>query len=133
MIGFNRRFDPGFGALKSAVQSGEIGSPELLSITSFDPAPPPISYVKVSGGIFRDMTIHDFDICQWLMGGLPETVTAKGSSIVDPDIGAEGDFDTAVITMTAKSSARHAKSTCGLKSVPIDCMCQSGLIISVST
>ena len=87
-------------ALKAAFDAGEIGKGELLAVTSFDPAPPPLTYVKVSGGIFRDMTIHDFDICQWLMGGLPETVTAKGSSIVDPEIGAEGDFDTAVITLT---------------------------------
>lgn len=100
MVGFNRRFDRSFSALKAAFDAGDIGKGELLAVTSFDPAPPPLTYVKVSGGIFRDMTIHDFDICQWLMGGLPKTVTAKGSSIVDPEIGAEGDFDTAVITLT---------------------------------
>ncbi|WP_170448747.1 inositol 2-dehydrogenase [Ruegeria arenilitoris] len=102
MIGFNRRFDPGFGALKSAVQSGEIGSPELLSITSFDPAPPPISYVKVSGGLFRDMTIHDFDLANFIMGDLPVTVSAVGTSTVDPAIAEAGDVDTAVVTMTYK-------------------------------
>jgi myo-inositol 2-dehydrogenase/D-chiro-inositol 1-dehydrogenase len=68
-------------------------------VTSFDPAPPPVSYVKVSGGLFRDMMIHDFDMACWLMGGLPETVTAVGSSIVDPEIGAAGDVDTAVVTL----------------------------------
>ena len=100
MIGFNRRFDTSFGAMKRALDAGEIGAAELLSITSFDPAPPPISYIEVSGGLFRDMMIHDFDIAQWLMGGPPETVTAKGSSLVDPEIGAAGDVDTAVVTLT---------------------------------
>jgi myo-inositol 2-dehydrogenase/D-chiro-inositol 1-dehydrogenase len=100
MIGFNRRFDPNFTTLKAAFDAGEIGQGELLSITSFDPAPPPVSYVKVSGGLFRDMTIHDFDMAQWIMGGLPVTVTAKGSCIVEAEIGEAGDVDTAVITMT---------------------------------
>ncbi|PZM10622.1 inositol 2-dehydrogenase [Rhizobium tubonense] len=99
MIGFNRRFDPNFAALKAAVDRGEIGKTELLSVTSFDPAPPPVSYVKVSGGLFRDMMIHDFDMVCWLMGGLPEAVAAVGSSIVDPEIGAAGDVDTAVVTL----------------------------------
>ena len=102
MIGFNRRFDPGFAALKAAVQAGEIGAPELLSITSFDPAPPPISYVKVSGGLFRDMTIHDFDLANFIMEELPVTVSAVGTSTVDPAIAEAGDVDTAVITMTYK-------------------------------
>jgi myo-inositol 2-dehydrogenase / D-chiro-inositol 1-dehydrogenase len=99
MIGFNRRFDPNFAALKAAADRGEIGKSELLSVTSFDPAPPPVSYVRVSGGLFRDMMIHDFDMACWIMGGLPETVTAVGSSIVDPEIGAVGDVDTAVVTL----------------------------------
>lgn len=99
MIGFNRRFDPNFAALKAAVDRGEIGQPELLSVMSFDPAPPPVAYIKVSGGLFRDMMIHDFDMACWLMGGLPEKVTAVGSSIVDPAIGAAGDVDTAVVTL----------------------------------
>lgn len=99
MIGFNRRFDPNFAALKAAADRGEIGRSELLSVTSFDPAPPPISYVKVSGGLFRDMMIHDFDMACWIMGGLPEKVTAVGSAIVDPEIGAVGDVDTAVVTL----------------------------------
>jgi myo-inositol 2-dehydrogenase/D-chiro-inositol 1-dehydrogenase len=99
MIGFNRRFDPNFAALKAAADGGEIGKSELLSITSFDPAPPPISYVKVSGGLFRDMMIHDFDLACWIMGASPDQVTAVGTSIVDPQIGAAGDVDTAVVTL----------------------------------
>lgn len=100
MIGFNRRFDPNFSALKAALDKGEIGKPELLSITSFDPAPPPVAYIKVSGGLFRDMMIHDFDMANFLMVGAPATVSAVGSSIVDPAIGAAGDVDTAVVTLT---------------------------------
>ena len=99
MIGFNRRFDPNFAALKAAFDAGEIGKGELLAITSFDPAPPPVSYVKVSGGLFRDMMIHDFDMACWIMGGAPDRVTATGSSVVDPEIGAAGDVDTAVVTL----------------------------------
>lgn len=99
MIGFNRRFDPNFAALKAAFDKGEIGKGELLSITSFDPAPPPVSYVKVSGGLFRDMMIHDFDMACWIFGGAPAKVTATAAALVDPDIGAAGDVDTAIVTM----------------------------------
>ena len=100
MIGFNRRFDPNFGALKAALDAGEIGKPELLSITSFDPAPPPVAYIKVSGGLFRDMMIHDFDMANFIMGEAPVLVMAAASSIVDPAIGEAGDVDTAVVTLT---------------------------------
>jgi myo-inositol 2-dehydrogenase/D-chiro-inositol 1-dehydrogenase len=100
MIGFNRRFDPNFAGLKAALDAGEVGKAELLSITSFDPAPPPVAYIKVSGGIFRDMMIHDFDMANFLMGAAPVAVSATGSSIVDPAIGAAGDVDTAVVTLT---------------------------------
>ena len=100
MIGFNRRFDPNFAALKASLQKGQIGKAELLAVTSFDPAPPPVSYIKVSGGLFRDMMIHDFDMANFLMGEAPVTVRAVGSSIVDPEIGAAGDVDTAVVTLT---------------------------------
>ena len=100
MIGFNRRFDPNFAALKAALDKGEIGKAELLSITSFDPAPPPVAYIKVSGGLFRDMMIHDFDMANFLMGAAPATVSAVGTSIVDPAIGQAGDVDTAVVTLT---------------------------------
>jgi myo-inositol 2-dehydrogenase / D-chiro-inositol 1-dehydrogenase len=99
MIGFNRRFDPNFATLKAAIDQGEIGRSELLSITSFDPAPPPVSYIKVSGGLFRDMMIHDFDMACWIMGSTPDKVTAVGSSIVNPEIGEAGDVDTAVVTL----------------------------------
>lgn len=99
MIGFNRRFDPNFAALKRAFDGGDIGKGELLSVTSFDPSPPPVSYINVSGGLFRDMAIHDFDMACWIFGGAPASVTAIGSSIVDPAIGAAGDVDTAVITL----------------------------------
>ena len=99
MIGFNRRFDTNFGALKQALTAGEIGKAELLSITSFDPAPPPVAYIKVSGGIFRDMMIHDFDMANFVMGSAPVSITATASSIVDPEIGAAGDFDTAIVTL----------------------------------
>ncbi|MEM5500849.1 inositol 2-dehydrogenase [Ahrensia kielensis] len=100
MIGFNRRFDPNFAAVRKAFATGEIGKAELLSVTSFDPAPPPVSYIKVSGGLFRDMMIHDFDMANFLMGKRPITIRAVGSSIVDPEIGKAGDVDTAVVTMT---------------------------------
>lgn len=100
MIGFNRRFDPNFGAMKAALDAGEIGKAELLSITSFDPAPPPIAYVKASGGLFRDMMIHDFDMANFMMGEAPVSVIATASCIVDPEIGAAGDVDTAVVTLT---------------------------------
>ena len=100
MIGFNRRFDPNFSAVKAALQAGEIGKAELLSVTSFDPAPPPVSYVKVSGGLFRDMMIHDFDMTNFIMGDAPVTVHATGSCMVDPEIGAAGDIDTAAVILT---------------------------------
>ena len=99
MIGFNRRFDPNCASLKAQFDAGAIGKGELLSITSFDPAPPPVAYVKVSGGLFRDMAIHDFDMACWLYGATPTAVTAVGTSIVDPAIGAAGDVDTAIITL----------------------------------
>ena len=99
MIGFNRRFDPNFSALKSALDHGEIGKGELLAVTSYDPAPPPVSYIKVSGGIYRDMMIHDFDMCSFLFG-MPRSVMAHGSCLVDPEIGAAGDVDTAAVVLT---------------------------------
>ncbi|MBV2361592.1 inositol 2-dehydrogenase [Thalassococcus sp. CAU 1522] len=99
MIGFNRRFDPNFALLRTSLEAGEIGVPELLSITSFDPAPPPLGYVRASGGMFRDMMIHDFDMANFLMGAAPVSVMAVGASLVDPQIGAAGDVDTAVVTL----------------------------------
>lgn len=99
MIGFNRRFDPNFGALKASLDAGDIGKAELLTITSYDPAPPPVAYIKVSGGLFRDMMIHDFDMANFIMGAAPISISAIGTSIVDPEIGAAGDVDTAVATL----------------------------------
>lgn len=95
-IGFNRRFDANFQRIRRAVEAGEIGEPHILHIISRDPAPPPIEYVKVSGGLFLDMAIHDFDMARFLIGSEIETVHAIGAARVDPDIGAAGDVDTAV-------------------------------------
>jgi myo-inositol 2-dehydrogenase/D-chiro-inositol 1-dehydrogenase len=99
MIGFNRRFDPNFRRVHEMVAAGDIGEPHLLRITSRDPAPPPIAYVQVSGGIFLDMTIHDFDMARYLIGSEVEQVYAAGGVRVDPAIGAAGDVDTAVVTL----------------------------------
>jgi myo-inositol 2-dehydrogenase/D-chiro-inositol 1-dehydrogenase len=99
MIGFNRRFDPSFRRVREIVAAGEVGVPHLLRITSRDPAPPPIEYVRVSGGIFLDMTIHDFDMARFLMGREVESLYAAGGVLVDPDIGQAGDVDTAVVTL----------------------------------
>ncbi len=104
MIGFNRRFDPSFRAVREKVLAGEIGTLEQLIITSRDPSPPPIAYVKVSGGIFRDMTIHDFDLARYMAGDI-ESVYATGGCLVDPEIGAAGDIDVAMVVLRAKSGA----------------------------
>jgi len=104
-VGFNRRFDPGFAAARQAVIEGKVGRPEMVRITSRDPAPPPISYVKVSGGIFMDMTIHDFDMARFLLGEDVVEVSAAGAVLVDPAIGEAGDIDTAIITLRYASGA----------------------------
>lgn len=102
MVGFNRRFDPHFKALRAAIDAGRIGDVEMVTITSRDPGAPPISYIERSGGIFRDMTIHDFDVARWLLGEEVETVQAAASVLVDPEIGKAGDFDSInVILRTA--------------------------------
>ncbi|MEO0542728.1 MAG: inositol 2-dehydrogenase [Pseudomonadota bacterium] len=103
MVGFNRRFDPHFASVKKAITDGKIGDVELVQITSRDPAPPPIDYIKVSGGIFRDMMIHDFDMARFLLGEEPVMVSASGSVLVDPAIGEAGDVDTATATLTTAS------------------------------
>jgi myo-inositol 2-dehydrogenase/D-chiro-inositol 1-dehydrogenase len=95
LLAFNRRFDPNFHALKARLDSGAIGTLESLQITSNDPGPPPPSYVAVSGGLFKDMAIHDFDMARWLLGEEPVQVYAVGSCLVDPEIGKLGDIDTA--------------------------------------
>ena len=99
MVGFNRRFDPSFSALKRRLDAGEIGNLEILTIISKDPAPPPPSYVALSGGIFRDMMIHDLDMARFLLAEEPTEVRATASALVDPAIGAAGDFDSAVVTL----------------------------------
>ncbi len=104
-IGFNRRFDPNFKKVREMVAGGKVGEPHILRITSRDPAPPPIEYVKVSGGIFFDMTIHDFDMSRYLMGSDVEEIYAAGGVLVDPQIGAAGDIDTAVVTLRFKNGA----------------------------
>jgi myo-inositol 2-dehydrogenase/D-chiro-inositol 1-dehydrogenase len=95
LLGFNRRFDPNFQALKARLDDGAIGTLETLQITSNDPGPPPVAYVKQSGGLFKDMAIHDFDMARWLLGEEPAEVFAWGSCLVDPAIASAGDIDTA--------------------------------------
>lgn len=102
-IGFNRRFDANFARVRQAVVSGEIGAPSLMHIISRDPAPPPISYVRSSGGIFVDMTIHDFDMARFAIGDEVEEIYANGAVHVDPEIGKAGDLDTALIVLRFRS------------------------------
>ena len=104
MIGFNRRFDPSFRAVRERVAAGEVGTLEQVVITSRDPGPPPIAYVKGSGGLFRDMTIHDFDMARYLAGDIVEA-QAFGANLVDPEIEAVGDFDAAMVILRAASGA----------------------------
>lgn len=104
-IGFNRRFDPSFRKVQEMVAAGKIGQPHVLRITSRDPAPPPISYIKTSGGLFLDMTIHDFDMARYLLGSEVEEVYVAAAVLVDPAIGAAGDVDTAVITLRFANGA----------------------------
>ena len=105
MVGFNRRFDPSFATLKRRLAAGEIGRLEMLTIISRDPAPPPASHIATSGGLFRDMMIHDLDLARFLMGEDVVTVYAAGSCLFDREIGDAGDVDTAMVTLTAASGA----------------------------
>ena len=98
-VGFNRRFDANFRRVRHAIETGEIGEPALMHIVSRDPAPPPVSYVKVSGGMFLDMTIHDFDMARFLIGAEVEEVYTQAGVTVDPAIGEAGDVDTAVVML----------------------------------
>jgi len=102
-LGFNRRFDPQFAKLRERVVKGDIGSLETLLVISRDPSPPPIDYLKVSGGLFRDMMIHDFDIARWILDEPISTVYATGVALVDREIGKLGDIDTASVTLTSDS------------------------------
>jgi myo-inositol 2-dehydrogenase/D-chiro-inositol 1-dehydrogenase len=103
LFAFNRRYDPNFQALKARLDSGSIGAIESLQITSNDPAPPPASYVAVSGGLFKDMAIHDFDMARWLLDEEPVQMYAAGSCLVDPAIGELGDVDTARCVLATAS------------------------------
>ncbi len=104
-VGFNRRFDHNFQAVQAAVAAGRIGKTELIKITSRDPEPPSAEYAAVSGGMFLDMTIHDFDMVRFLAGCDAEEVYVQADSLVDPAIGKAGDVDTAVITLKMKNGA----------------------------
>ena len=110
MVGFQRRFDPDFMALKSAIDDGKIGDVEMITLTSRDPGPPPAEYIKVSGGIFRDMTIHDFDVARWLLGEEVTTVLAAASVLTDPEIGRLGDYDSVNVILTT-ASGKHCTIT----------------------
>ncbi|WP_293576542.1 inositol 2-dehydrogenase [Phaeobacter sp.] len=103
LTAFNRRFDPNFANLESRLRDGAIGDVELITILSRDPSPPPVSYIKTSGGLFRDMMIHDFDMARFLLAEEPVQVFAVGAALVDPEIGAAGDVDTAAVTLTTAS------------------------------
>lgn len=103
MVGFQRRFDPDFMALKAAIDGGKIGKVEMITLTSRDPGPPPYDYIKVSGGIFRDMTIHDFDAARWLLGEEVQSVMASASVLTDPKIGELGDYDSVNVILTTAS------------------------------
>jgi myo-inositol 2-dehydrogenase / D-chiro-inositol 1-dehydrogenase len=105
MVGFNRRFDPNFLKIKQLVADGKIGAPHILKITSRDPAPPPAEYSAVSGGMFMDMTIHDFDMARYIAGSEVTEVYTKAAVLVDPAIGKAGDVDTAIITLTFANGA----------------------------
>jgi myo-inositol 2-dehydrogenase / D-chiro-inositol 1-dehydrogenase len=106
MVGFNRRFDRHFRALRVAIDDGRIGKVEMVQITSRDPGPPPADYIRSSGGLFRDMTIHDFDMARFLLGEEPETIFAVGSVLVEPEIGTLGDYDSATVVLTT-AGGRH--------------------------
>jgi myo-inositol 2-dehydrogenase / D-chiro-inositol 1-dehydrogenase len=107
MIGFQRRFDPTFAEAEKRLERGEIGAPEMLVVTSRDPGAPPAEYLKASGGIFRDMLIHDFDIFRWILcrdGDAADTLYATGSVLVDPEIATVGDIDSSVVTIRTKQA-----------------------------
>ena len=112
MLGFNRRFDPEFKKIKALVESDAVGDPQIIKITSRDPGPPPLSYIKVSGGMFLDMTIHDFDMARYISGKKVKEVFARAAVKVDPEIGQAGDVDTAVITLTFEDDSMAVIDNC---------------------
>jgi myo-inositol 2-dehydrogenase / D-chiro-inositol 1-dehydrogenase len=103
MVGFNRRFDPHFRAVRAEIDKGTIGVPEMVVITSRDPGAPPVEYIARSGGIFRDMTIHDFDMARFLLGEEISEVVATAAALVDPAIGVAGDFDSVQVLLKTAS------------------------------
>ena len=103
MTAFNRRFDPHFAHLQTQLAEGVIGDAELLVITSRDPSPPPLPYIRQSGGLFRDMMIHDFDMARFILGEDPVEIYAAGACLVDPEIGTAGDIDSAMVTLKTAS------------------------------
>lgn len=105
MLGFNRRFDPNFARIGALVRENRIGAPQILRITSRDPAPPPLEYVKVSGGLFLDMSIHDFDMARFITGSEIKEVFVKGDALIDPRIKQYNDIDTAIIVLTFENGA----------------------------
>jgi len=105
MVGFNRRFDPNFLKVRETIAGGLVGQPHVLRITSRDPGPPPEQYIRASGGIFLDMTIHDFDMARYLMASEVTEVYTRAAVLVDPMIGKAGDWDTAVVTLTFENGA----------------------------
>jgi myo-inositol 2-dehydrogenase/D-chiro-inositol 1-dehydrogenase len=112
LVGFNRRFDPSFAELHRRIGAGAIGVVEQVVITSRDPGPPPLAYIKVSGGLFRDMTIHDFDTARWMLGEEPVEVFAYGATLVDPAIGEAGDIDSAMVLLkTASGRMAHINNS----------------------
>jgi myo-inositol 2-dehydrogenase / D-chiro-inositol 1-dehydrogenase len=112
MIGFNRRFDPSFSTLRCRIGEGDIGEVEIVTILSRDPSPPPVDYLARSGGLFRDMMIHDFDMARFLLDEEPVEIHAVASSLVDPAIGQAGDVDTAAVLMkTASGKIAHISNS----------------------
>lgn len=104
-IGFNRRYDPNFRKIQTLVKDGQIGQPHILKITSRDPEPPGVDYVKASGGLFMDMMIHDFDMARYVIGSEVVEVSAAGAVLINPAIGEAGDIDTAIVTLTFANGA----------------------------
>lgn len=104
-VGFNRRFDSNFSKIHELIKSGKIGEPQILRISSRDPMPPSLKYLKTSGGIFLDMTIHDFDMARYLMNSEVEEIFAKGNVLIDPIFKQANDFDTIVVTLTFENGA----------------------------
>jgi len=112
MLGFNRRFDPEFRKIRQLVENNAVGDPQIIKITSRDPGPPPVSYIKSSGGMFLDMTIHDFDMARYISGKEVKEVFAKATVKVDPEIAQAGDVDTAVITLTFEDDSMAVIDNC---------------------